>query len=224
MSTWISAHIFHAGDLDALITQVAGPLAGDLNPDGFFFLRYWEGGPHLRLRLRGSDPGRAERELAGRAPAHLRAHPSARAATQQQYATAAARLASGERLPGHDDRLHANDTVEFIAYRPEHHAYGNPECMTAVEEHFTESSRLALRVLADPARTRTARRDPARRRHQHAGRMPGRPRPAARHLATAGRTDLPRPPRGTPRPGQAAMGSRRERAAGRLAQVYRQPA
>ena len=71
MSTWISAHIFHAGDLDALITRVAGPLVSDLNPEGFFFLRYWEGGPHLRLRMRVSDPGAAERELLARARAHL---------------------------------------------------------------------------------------------------------------------------------------------------------
>ena len=150
MSTWISAHIFHAGDLDALITRVAGPLVSDLNPEGFFFLRYWEGGPHLRLRMRVSDPGPAERELLARARAHLREHPSALAATQERYAKMAARLADGERLAGHDDRLHANDTVEFIAYRPEYHAYGSPECMAAVEEHFTESSRLALRVLAGP--------------------------------------------------------------------------
>jgi thiopeptide-type bacteriocin biosynthesis protein len=152
-AAWVSAHIFHAGDLDALITQVAGPLAATLDLDGFFFLRYWEGGPHLRLRLLVTGPGQARaarRELAGRARAHLGAHPSTRATTDAQYAAMAARMARGERLAGHDERLHPNDCVEFIAYQPEHHAYGNAACVTAVERHFTESSRLALRLLSGP--------------------------------------------------------------------------
>lgn len=148
---WISAHIFHAGDLDALITGVAAPLVTDLAPAGFFFLRYWEGGPHLRLRLRPAEPAHAAQvtgELARRAGQYLRAHPSAPDITPDQYARLAARRAAGERLASHDSRLHANDTVELIAYQPEYHAYGNQVCMDAVERHFTESSRLALTVLS----------------------------------------------------------------------------
>ncbi|MCO6006964.1 thiopeptide-type bacteriocin biosynthesis protein [Actinoallomurus purpureus] len=148
---WISAHIFHAGDLDALITQMVAPLVTDLNPDGFFFLRYWEGGPHLRLRLLGSHPDQArhvKHELTRRAREHLNAHPSSRTLTPAQYEAMGSQQARAERLPAHDGRLHPNDTVEFIAYRPEHHAFGNPACMAAVERHFTESSRLALDTLS----------------------------------------------------------------------------
>jgi thiopeptide-type bacteriocin biosynthesis protein len=149
---WISAHIFHAGDLDQLITQVAAPLISDLAPERFFFLRYWEGGPHLRLRLRARAPGwteHAERELLRRTSDYLESHRSSRTVTPAQYARAAALQARDERLANHDSTLHPNDSVRFIGYQPEHHAYGNSACMTAVEEHFTESSRVALALLAN---------------------------------------------------------------------------
>ncbi|MGW2154533.1 thiopeptide-type bacteriocin biosynthesis protein [Nonomuraea sp. NPDC001699] len=157
---WISAHLFHAGNLDTLLTRLLAPLVADLDLTGsFFFLRYWEGGPHLRLRLRPADPGHAEqvtRELTRRSHSYLAAYPSHRALTADQYRILAPRLAGGERLPTHDPSLHPNDTIEFIAYQPEHHAYGDATCMAAVETHFTTSSRLALDML-------TAHPEPARR-------------------------------------------------------------
>lgn len=150
---WISAHLFHAGDLDELITGLVVPLRADLvrDVDGLFFLRYWEGGPHLRLRLRprhDGDADRVRRTVEARAREYLEAHPSQRLLTADDYRALAAHRAQGERLPGHDGRLHPNDGFEFIAYRPEHHAYGGAACMDAVETHFTASSRLALDVLA----------------------------------------------------------------------------
>ncbi|MFC5826356.1 lantibiotic dehydratase C-terminal domain-containing protein [Nonomuraea insulae] len=147
MIPWTSAHLFHAGDLDALIIRVVAPLVADLTPRRFFFLRYWEGGPHLRVRLLPSSPSHArsiERELLRRGRAHLAAHASHRSLTIESYAVQAARHAHGERLDRHDTRLHPNDTVEFIPYQPEQHIFG---AMEPVERHFTDSSRLAMNLL-----------------------------------------------------------------------------
>ncbi|MFC5182277.1 lantibiotic dehydratase C-terminal domain-containing protein [Actinomadura harenae] len=153
MTAWVSAHLFHAGDLDELITGLVAPLAADLagDVDGLFFLRYWEGGPHLRLRLRPRDSrqaGRVRRTIEARARDHLDEHPSERRMTTGDYGALAARQARGERLRDHDGRLHPNDGVEFVPYRREHRAYGDAACMDAVEAHFDASSRLALGVLA----------------------------------------------------------------------------
>jgi thiopeptide-type bacteriocin biosynthesis protein len=53
---WVSYHLFHSGDREALLTEVVRPVVSDLWSggaiDGFFFIRYEEGGKHLRLRLR----------------------------------------------------------------------------------------------------------------------------------------------------------------------------
>ena len=150
---WVSAHLFHAGSLDALLAQVVAPLVDELRGElaGFFFLRYWEGGPHLRLRVRpdgGADAGRIRRLIERRAGAYFAGHPSARGFQPADYQALAAGLAGAERLADHDGHLHPNDAVEFIAYVPEHRAYGGAACVAAVEEHFTDSSRLALDLLA----------------------------------------------------------------------------
>ncbi|WP_433518728.1 lantibiotic dehydratase C-terminal domain-containing protein [Nonomuraea sp. CA-143628] len=150
---WISAHLFHAGSLDNLIAQVIAPLEGELREElaGFFFLRYWEGGPHLRLRVKprgGGDAGRIRGLIRRRADAYFAEHPSVRDIPSADYQALAARLAHAERRADHEDRLYANDSVEFITYLPEHHVYGEGARIAAVEEHFTDSSRLACEILA----------------------------------------------------------------------------
>ncbi|MFF0311161.1 lantibiotic dehydratase C-terminal domain-containing protein [Streptosporangium sp. NPDC004379] len=151
---WVSAHLFHSGDLDALVTGVVDPVVRELTADGtlrgHFFLRYWEGGQHVRLRLGVPDPSRAPRVrglVRERAAAHFAAHPSP-PVDPEAYRAFAAAVARGERRERYDDRLRPADSVEFIAYPPEHAAYGDAACVAAAERHFTVSSALALDVLA----------------------------------------------------------------------------
>ncbi|MBF9133683.1 hypothetical protein I0C86_32820 [Plantactinospora sp. S1510] len=151
----MSAHLFHQGDLDALVTGAVAPVVAEATDAGLttghFFLRYWEGGLHIRFRLRPARPEYAEplrERIRERAGEHLRRHPSTPRISAEAYREFAAGLARGERLDRYESELRPNDSVQFVAYRPEHHAYGDDEAMTAVERHFTESSDLALRVLA----------------------------------------------------------------------------
>ncbi|MFI7691234.1 lantibiotic dehydratase C-terminal domain-containing protein [Nonomuraea sp. NPDC049655] len=149
---WISLHVFHRGGTDRLITQAVGglvrSLAADGPPTGYFFLRYWEGGPHLRLRLL---PSARPSEVAERATAalerHLAAHPSPASWDPGRYAALAERYAGAEHLLHYDRRVRARDGVEAIAYRPEYGTYGGPEAVEAAERHFHDSSRIALALL-----------------------------------------------------------------------------
>jgi thiopeptide-type bacteriocin biosynthesis protein len=82
-TAWISAHLFHRGAMDDLITGTVAPLIGELNSsralNGFFFLRYWEGGPHLRLRILPTSTAHADRireSLIERSTRYLTQHPS----------------------------------------------------------------------------------------------------------------------------------------------------
>ncbi|MGW3348737.1 lantibiotic dehydratase C-terminal domain-containing protein [Nonomuraea rubra] len=150
---WISAHLFHFGDLDPLITAVVDPVTRELTADGTartaFYLRYWEGGQHVRLRLEVPDPARQPHVRAlirERAAAHFADHPSP-PVDPAAYRTFAATMARGERRTNYDDRLHPPGSVAFIGYRPEHEAYGDAACVAAAERHFAVSSRLALDVL-----------------------------------------------------------------------------
>lgn len=150
---WVSAHLFHFGDLDPLITGVVDPVTRELVADGTirraFFLRYWEGGQHVRLRLEVPDPARHQRVrdlVRARAEAYFARHPSPEV-DPGTYRAFAAAMASGERRTDYDDRLHPPGTVAFIGYRPEYEAYGGPACVAAAERHFAVSSSLALDVL-----------------------------------------------------------------------------
>jgi hypothetical protein len=151
---WISAHVFHSDPLDPLLHKAIRPLVAELLADGlverYFFLRYWEGGPHVRLRLlptTGAVPERIRQTVAQRCTAYLRGHPST-AVPAPGYAAVAAQLARAEGLTGYTTTLYPNDSVQFIEYRPEHHRYGTGARLAAVERHFTESSRIAFALLA----------------------------------------------------------------------------
>jgi thiopeptide-type bacteriocin biosynthesis protein len=71
---WSSYHLVYPGDLDALLLQVVRPVVNELWADGiidrFFFIRYPEGGNHVRLRLRIAS-GVETRLFEGRAYALL---------------------------------------------------------------------------------------------------------------------------------------------------------
>ncbi|MEV8632417.1 lantibiotic dehydratase C-terminal domain-containing protein [Streptosporangium sp. NPDC051023] len=150
-SEWISLHAFHRGDLDRLVAQAVVPLVKELPLRGWFFLRYWEGGPHLRLRLL-PEPGRRA-EVVGTARGaladHLAANPSPPGFDAEGYAKVAEALANYENLADYDRGVRRDDSVELIAYRREHHAYGALESMLAVERHFTESSEIAAEVIRE---------------------------------------------------------------------------
>ncbi|WP_338278820.1 thiopeptide-type bacteriocin biosynthesis protein [Corallococcus caeni] len=55
-SPWLAFHLFREDALDALLCQIVKPIIQDLlarqRIHGFFFIRYPEGGHHIRLRLR----------------------------------------------------------------------------------------------------------------------------------------------------------------------------
>ena len=147
--------MFYQGDLTELVTDAVVPLAGELTQGGlaagWFFLRYWEGGPHLRLRVlprNGRDQAGIRALITERLGRYLLDHPSAEAMGQADYARLAAVLATQERVPGYAERMYPNNSVVFLPYRREHHRYGDGACVEAVEEHFVESSRLAVSLLA----------------------------------------------------------------------------
>ncbi|MET9914133.1 lantibiotic dehydratase C-terminal domain-containing protein [Streptomyces sp. NPDC006476] len=152
---WVCAHIFYDTDQDALLTGCVRPLVQALTANGlvqrYFFLRYWEGGPHVRLRLllaRAADRAEVERLAATRIRAFLAATPSPDVVDRASFAQVAEDLAGLEGRSGHDQAVRPNNTVEFLPYEREHEDYGYGAAIAAVEGHFFDSSELALSVVA----------------------------------------------------------------------------
>ncbi|MFV2104201.1 thiopeptide-type bacteriocin biosynthesis protein [Micromonospora sp. LOL_024] len=126
---WKTAH------LDTFITDTLTPLMEGLRGEGriddWFFIRYAEHGPHLRVRARGGD-AREHR----RWQEHLAA--AARAAEHSPLDLTAT---SGPDWPPH---AHARQ----VPYQPEIERYGGPAAIGVAEKVFGTSSRIAAEVIA----------------------------------------------------------------------------
>ncbi|MGW7259938.1 lantibiotic dehydratase C-terminal domain-containing protein [Streptomyces sp. NPDC054834] len=155
---WLSWHIHLAADAsgaDLLTGLVAGPLAGLVAEQlragrirRWFFIRYWEGGPHLRLRILPA-PGdhRAALDAAVRSAFHdlpADGHDPAAYLGLVRFAARASLLTD----PSVDPRLAAQvrpPGVYGARYTPETDRYGAGAELAASEQVFMISSDLALR-------------------------------------------------------------------------------
>ncbi|GAB2725753.1 lantibiotic dehydratase C-terminal domain-containing protein [Kitasatospora kifunensis] len=158
---WVSAHVFTAHPLDLVVRRLLPAVVDDLRQHGladrYFFLRHWQCGPHLRLRVRltrPQDESAVRAALAEHATTFFQELPSSQSMTERQYRELAERFAAlePESEPG---TLAANDSLAFLPYRSEHGKYGHGAALRAVEECFATCSELAAAaVLADwsPAR------------------------------------------------------------------------
>lgn len=162
--TWRATHVYcHSGKAatDALLLEVVGPFVRTLQQrglvDGWFFIRYWEGGPHLRIRLAGSDVAALDEACAGLRHALRSALAAAGADPELDPATFYAPFGlDASRIA--ELGWTAHGTVREEPYEPEVERYGGtPAAMAVAEELFQVSSDIALAAIAgsstDEART-----------------------------------------------------------------------
>lgn len=151
---WVSAHVFCHADHDRLLVELVVPLLAELATDGlcqqYFFLRYWEGGPHVRVRMLAApaDHGELRERVVERCERFFDDQPATRTVAATDYVQSAARLAHREGRHHYVRQLYPNNSVVFLPYRREHDRYGYGASMEAVEQHFVESSRIALGLVA----------------------------------------------------------------------------
>ena len=121
---------------------------------GWFFVRYWEGGPHLRLRLLDADPALCiefAHALQNAVPAYLSGFSLS---ARQYYAN---HPLDGEPRPLESLPWYPEGSVVQLPYEPEIRRYGGPAAIAHCEQLFKRSSEIALAVLG------ATRGDPQRR-------------------------------------------------------------
>ncbi|MDV3456053.1 thiopeptide-type bacteriocin biosynthesis protein [Sphingomonas sp. HF-S4] len=120
---WSADHVFISPGAmsDAFLVDVAAPFLKQLDGAGdWFFIRYGEGGPHLRIRVRVE-------------------HEDVAARIHRRWCEAApAYVDSGDVMGG----------VRRIAYQPEIARYGGPQAMPLSERAFCRSTALSLGIIA----------------------------------------------------------------------------
>lgn len=144
--TWSAVYVYlhrSRADIDSFLLEHLAPHAEELVAAGhagaWFYLRYWDGGPHLRARFLDAD-GDAVAEFAEQ----MRA-------LAKETSAAALDLDSGAyyaNLPQADHaRWHADGDVVDAVYEPETERYGGPRALEVCEDFFAVSTRIALAVL-----------------------------------------------------------------------------
>lgn len=162
---YLSVHIFYnVKDLRAVVLGCIDPLVQRLKRRGlissFFFIRYWEGGNHVRLRLLPRSPEEAEAvraEVDGEVASFLKNQPSMldpdpdemRAVIRSLYefehgADAFAREFSEREIP-----IYPNNSYCYIPYAPEFGRYGGAIGVDLAERTFAISSEIAIQALRD---------------------------------------------------------------------------
>jgi thiopeptide-type bacteriocin biosynthesis protein len=136
---------------DRVLTDVAVPVAARFPDRPWFFIRYWQAGPHLRLRigdLTEAERGRAEAELTERLAAVGRLEDGEAPVEAEDYRQEARRLAAaGDRTDGAVTETLLPPGVHRAEYRPEDERYGGRALMPAAESLFRLSSELAVAIV-----------------------------------------------------------------------------
>lgn len=157
--TWHSWHL-HAGsfvpqELESIVTRVVAPtIAGVVRTDGpgvpvrpWFFMRYWQNGPHVRFRIADLTDEQIELvtdALAGRMAA-LPAGDSV--LNQDDYLAAIGGVAAaGEGVGALETGTLRSPGVYRAVYEPEVERYGGAELLPLSEDLFRVSSVVTLRA------------------------------------------------------------------------------
>lgn len=158
-SAWSSFHVYLSEPVkvSGFLTQCVLPLAQSLvkerRASRWFFIRYWEGGPHVRLRLQDLSAGDA-RTVRDALRTAARDWASEHPPTREEYYGSHA--FDGKPVDVASLPWYGEGAVVEIAYEPEVQRYGGTLALPINERLFQLSSTISIAVIrsthAEPAR------------------------------------------------------------------------
>ncbi len=136
---WLSAHLFYNEPFEDFLTEAVHPYIETVLKTGiaesYFFIRYWEQGPHIRLRFKGEASVLEEvlkPNLIEHFQTYFNANPSER--MDPEYP---------ENFPEEFHWL-PNNSIYFVEYEPEVDRFGGERGVELAEEQFQLSSETVL--------------------------------------------------------------------------------
>lgn len=142
--TWLAAYLYYAEPWEEFLINVMKPFVDNMMKEAlaeqFFFIRFWERGPHIRLRFKG-ETGILENQL----KPHL----------ENYFLDYFKKRPTVRRDPEDMDKWQANrqwfpnNSIQYIDYEPEVERYGGPLAILTAEKQFEISSRAVLGVIED---------------------------------------------------------------------------
>jgi hypothetical protein len=149
---WISGHLYYHQRLDPVVHDFVHPLAVSLvragKVDGFFFVRYSLGGPHVRLRLRVIS-GACEHALEAMqhaARCFLESAPSTRSLDEGVIRQTNQSILAFDPSET-DNSVYPDNSFFVMPFHPEIQRYGGPSLLRLSLNFFTLSSVAAIEFL-----------------------------------------------------------------------------
>lgn len=148
--TWLSFHIRRDESMDRMIRECVLPISKHRGIERWFFLRYWEAGPHLRFRIYVHKQQAAEisERIMTFFREWIRHNPDEIRWTSDLYNKIAMNLARREGIAQEKvGKFRPSGDIWTQDYNPEIDKYGTEISMDAFEKHFEDSSVLAGEIL-----------------------------------------------------------------------------
>ncbi len=148
MREWYSLHIFYyeTAWFDDLLTGLSEHLKESEQIEDWFFIRYWSGGPHIRLRLLLNNPSSkcmVHNEIYDYCSSFWKQHPTKTAIDKEKYYS----FYKQDEDYRNEMPLMESQTIEEISYIPELERYGGEAVMDIQEAVFHASSLLAIELI-----------------------------------------------------------------------------
>jgi thiopeptide-type bacteriocin biosynthesis protein len=142
--SWLAGYLYYAEPWERFLIDAVKPFIEMVFDkklaEQFFFIRYWEKGPHIRLRFKG-DKDILEQKLKPEFESffyeYFQKNPSMRTEPE-----------GIEKLP-EEQRWFPNNSIQFIEYEPEIERYGGPIGILIAEKQFEISSHAVLSVIEE---------------------------------------------------------------------------
>lgn len=142
--TWLAAYLYYAEPWEDFLIKVVQPFVRSVMEknlaEQFFFIRFWERGPHIRLRFKGekeSLESEVKPQLESYFHSYFKEKPSQREESEQI-----------KQLP-ENLQWFPNNSVQFIPYEPEIERYGGPTAILVAEKQFEISSNAVLAIIEE---------------------------------------------------------------------------
>jgi len=141
---WLAAYLYYAEPWEPFLRDAVKPFVDSVMGEGlaqqYFFIRYWEKGPHIRLRFKGNAET-LQNKVKPRLIEHFEGY----------YASTPSVREEPEWLKDAEEAIkwYPNHTIQFIEYEPETERYGGEHGLLVGEAHFQDASKAILDVIEE---------------------------------------------------------------------------
>lgn len=141
---WLAAYLYYSENWEKFLTNAVIPFVQEMLDKKlavqYFFIRYWERGPHIRLRFKG-DTNLLEKKIKPKLIRHFKKYYKHNPSKRQEPVYPA-------NFPD-DQRWFPNNSIQFIEYEPEVERYGGSTGILIAEQQFQACSNAVLAIMAE---------------------------------------------------------------------------